>query len=242
MLCRRPFTRLTRLQIFSAGPSFRPMYFIIMSLLSNSNAFPSISCFRNKSAWTASVGSWAAIKCITSSMVQSLVWPRGICGEVVTTVVPAGTIVVGIVSVVGVEALSDGSIPPTADGAIWSGIVVAAAGPLDEDVDDDDDDDSAGGHVWKGTTCGCVLWGIIVLATGVGVTGGGGTGAMFAVGVTWTAGEMAWAGDSADADDEAAAIAAATAAVVTELCRSGLTARLGVVARGGTTIVDDGVG
>lgn len=30
---------------FSAGPSFSPMYFIIMSLRSSSSAFPSISCW-----------------------------------------------------------------------------------------------------------------------------------------------------------------------------------------------------
>lgn len=43
MLCLRPLILDTRLQIFNAGPSFSPMYFIIMSELSRSRAFPSIS-------------------------------------------------------------------------------------------------------------------------------------------------------------------------------------------------------
>lgn len=33
---------------FSAGPSFRPMYFMIMSLLSSIRAFPSISCRKQR--------------------------------------------------------------------------------------------------------------------------------------------------------------------------------------------------
>lgn len=244
MLWRRPFTRLTRLQILSAGPSFRPMYFIIMSLLSRRSALPSISCFRNRSACTASDGSCTAIKCITSSMVQSLVCPRGICTctgagvttavVIVVTVPAAGTIVLG-----GIV----GTCPARAD---------------DEDADNDDDDDGQAGDGTKGTARVCVLWGMIVFGRGVTVVVvvevcggcGVGTGAMFAVGVTCGEG-VAWAGDRADADeDEAAAMAAAaaTAAAVTadELWRSVLTAmpgRVGVeVASGDTTIVDEGVG
>jgi len=46
--CLRPLILLTKLHILRAGPSFRPIYFIIMSELSNSNALPSISCKKNK--------------------------------------------------------------------------------------------------------------------------------------------------------------------------------------------------
>lgn len=45
--CLRPLILFTKLQILRAGPSFRPMYFIIMSELSKSNALPSISCKKN---------------------------------------------------------------------------------------------------------------------------------------------------------------------------------------------------
>lgn len=56
---------------FSAGPSFSPMYFIIMSLRSSIRAFPSISCFLNSSACGANaVGSASLTNCITSSIVQ----------------------------------------------------------------------------------------------------------------------------------------------------------------------------
>ena len=42
--CRRPFSLLTMLQIFSDGPSFSPMYFIIISEVKSNRALPSISC------------------------------------------------------------------------------------------------------------------------------------------------------------------------------------------------------
>ncbi len=42
--CRLVFIFDTRLQIFKAGPNFRPIYFIMVSELRSSNAFPSISC------------------------------------------------------------------------------------------------------------------------------------------------------------------------------------------------------
>ena len=45
---RRPFNLLTMLHILSDGPSFRPMYFIIMSEVSSSSALPSISCQRER--------------------------------------------------------------------------------------------------------------------------------------------------------------------------------------------------
>ena len=44
MLLRRPLTLLTKLQIFKAGPSLRPIYFIIISEVNNNKALPSISC------------------------------------------------------------------------------------------------------------------------------------------------------------------------------------------------------
>lgn len=237
MLWRRPFTRLTRLQILSAGPSFRPMYFIIMSLLSRSSALPSISCFRNRSACTASDGSCAAIKCITSSMVQSLVCPRGICTCTGAGVTTAVVIVVTV---------------PAAGTIVLGGIV----GTCPVRAAEEDDDGGQAGDGTKGTARVCVLWGMIVFGRGVTVVVevcagcGVGTGAMFAVGVTCGEG-VAWAGDRADADeDEAAAMAAAaaTAAAVTadEPWRSVLTAMLGgvgvEVASGDTTIVDEGVG
>ena len=46
--CLRPLILLTKLHILRAGPSFRPMYFIIMSEFNNSNALPSISCKNNQ--------------------------------------------------------------------------------------------------------------------------------------------------------------------------------------------------
>lgn len=42
-MLRRPFTLLTKLQIFKAGPSLRPIYFIIISEVNNNKALPSIS-------------------------------------------------------------------------------------------------------------------------------------------------------------------------------------------------------
>lgn len=167
-------------------------------------------------------------------MVQSLVCPRGICGAgagvtaaVVIAAVPvpaAGTIVLGIVSCV-VAALT---------------VCIPVAGAVDED-----DGGQVRGPPGNATARVC---GIIVLATaGVGIDGaGGGTGAIFAVGVTCAAaGEVvACAGDRADADDEVAAIAAAavTASCFTAMLGGdGAGAAVDVVS-GGTTIVDDGVG
>lgn len=155
------------------------MYFIIMSLLSRSSAFPSISCFRNRSACTASDGSCAAIKCITSSMVHSLVCPRGICGaggvgtasagagadavgvttSVVLAAATAGTMVVGIVS--GVEALI-------------AGMAAGLAGLMEGEIEEEEDAGKGTANVW-------LVCGMIVLGGGVG------TGAMFAVGVPWIA-------------------------------------------------------
>lgn len=61
-----------------AGPSFKPMYFIIMSLRSNRSALPSISCFLKRSACGASTGSISLIYCMTSSTVHRLgSWPLG---------------------------------------------------------------------------------------------------------------------------------------------------------------------
>lgn len=203
------------------------MYFIIMSLLSRRSALPSISCFRNRSACTASDGSCAAIKCITSSMVQSLVWPRGIC----TCCTGAG-VTTAVVIVVTV---------PAAGTSVLGGIVGTSPA--------DDDDAGQTGDGTKGTARVCVLCGMIVFGRGVveDCAGGGvGTGAMFAVGVTCGDG-VAWAGDRADADeDDAAAMAAAACTAAAEAWRSVLTAMLvgvGVeVASGDTTIVDVGVG
>jgi hypothetical protein len=53
--CLRPLILLTKLQILRAGPSFRPMYFIIMSELSSSNALPSISYRNNQNIIVISV-------------------------------------------------------------------------------------------------------------------------------------------------------------------------------------------
>lgn len=76
--CFLPRILLIRLQIFKAGPSFRPIYFIITSEFSKSRAFPSISCRLNRSAWLAKAGSVAAMWVMTSSTVQSAGSPLGL--------------------------------------------------------------------------------------------------------------------------------------------------------------------
>lgn len=214
------------------------MYFIIISLFSNMNAFPSISCFRNSSAWIARAGSCTAINCITSSIVQSLAWPRGICGLVVGT----GTIVVGIETGTGMTVIGAGAstivgaAATTCTGRERGGCAATATEARDEE-----------GDGWIGTVrggLGCTgMLGAIVLATDAG--------AMFVVGVKCAAGMGACAGDVADADtideeDAAIAAAAAAAATATGLCSSTFTVVLwvaGAIGSGrGTTTIDDGVG
>lgn len=92
-LLRLPLTLLTKLHIFKAGPSFRPMYFIIISDVSSKRALPSISCidlnfslilhiysyikilnltcFLKRSPWTANELSLDSMNCITSSIDHS---------------------------------------------------------------------------------------------------------------------------------------------------------------------------
>lgn len=78
--CRQARLSLSMWKVsLRAGPSFKPMYFIIMSLRSKRRAFPSISCFLKRSACGARTGSISLIYCMTSSTVHRLgSWPLGL--------------------------------------------------------------------------------------------------------------------------------------------------------------------